>query len=672
MVATIGKAVVSAKIDGAIALVDHCHSWCCDCGTDSTQDVKGLAIGGSDTLTGVKAAVVGTDVVKVGRVTGRTAGKVMTVDGTANILNTDGITRRFTGQIFVQGTDKRFSEEGDSGAVIVNPRREIIGLLFAGEDPRDMPGKPPGALLTFVNHIEDVLTELDVFFPSTTKQASLQTSVSTATGETPGLLEEFSSRLGGTAPGRELLERFKLSLGRRWLKLVARSSVQHQRDVSAAYVTRYPIALPSATDPRVAHPDVWAGMQAVAGRRMDGYLLYQHIKGGGHASDGISGLRGKDRDTLDALGPRLTGWFDQLIDQPTDNGAWDPHRLEHRISVNTATTGGERVLTANEYRGGSLDWHAFSQGTGTLGNPGTAPAALNRTVFPAPVRFSGMPLSRWWAIEDGRTNFAAVTPDSTDLARLIFLEFALVYSNDWYLLPCDVPAGTFASVQGLAVTDVFGERRWITPTDAGLDGQSWSMFRLGGGVLLPPGTPKVATGPALEDVALVRDESANLVWGIEQTVRQATGEGRPGTEAAAETLAFRRRQHSAEPPDDPRAPFAYQAMTSVPENWIPFIPVHVPGDNRNVRLQRAAMPSEVDATAVHPRTALLREGLDAGQSYFINEEEVPRTGTRLTVAYNRTRTVTGRPVVWLTVHRDTGRGERSSGLAFDVLKPVSP
>ena len=459
----------------------------------------------------------------------------------------------------------------------------------------------------------------------------------------------------------------RLTLGRRWLKLVGRTSIQHRRDVLAQYVTRYPIALPSPVSDvqQVAHPEVWAGMQAVAGRRMDGYLLYQNIKGGGRAADGITGLNNRDRDALNALGTRLTGWFDQLIDQPSDAGAWDPRRLEHRFSVSAPTPAGERVLTAPEYPGGDLDWHAFSTGTGSLGGAGTAPAALNRTVFPAPVRFSGMPLPRWWAVEDGKTNFAAVTPDSTDLARLIFLEFALVYSNDWYLLPCDVPAGTFASVQGLAVTDVFGERRWITPTGT----PEWQMYTLGDtpGVLLPPGTPKVATGPALEEVSLVRDENANMVWGIEQTVRLTTGEPRPGPEAAAETLAFRRRAHTPTTQDDPRAPIGYELMTSVPENWIPFIPVHVPGDNRNVQLRRAAMPSEVDASAVRPRTAILREGFDAGQAYYINEEEVPRTGTRLSAAYNRTRTRSGRVVVWLTTHRDTGRGERTSGLAFDTL-----
>lgn len=306
MVATIGKAVVSAKIDGAIALVDHCHSWCCDCGTDSTQDVKGLAIGGSDTLTGVKAAVVGTDVVKVGRVTGRTAGKVMTVDGTANILNTDGITRRFTGQIFVQGTDKRFSEEGDSGAVIVNPQREIIGLLFAGEDPRDMPGKPPEALLTFVNHIEDVLTELDVFFPSTAKQASLHTSVSTATGETPGLLEEFSSRLGGTAPGRELLERFTLHR-REVVELV-----NHHRRVTIAW--------------HRAQGPAWLAAFG-RGARRQGYVLPSEIDGverrvavsGFHAAlaeHGSESLRADLREIAPSLLEAFAGCrtFDELVE----------------------------------------------------------------------------------------------------------------------------------------------------------------------------------------------------------------------------------------------------------------------------------------------------------------------------------------------------------------------
>ncbi|MEU6994720.1 hypothetical protein ABZ953_29190 [Streptomyces sp. NPDC046465] len=479
----------------------------------------------------------------------------------------------------------------------------------------------------------------------------------------------------------------RLALGRRWHKLVSDSPVFRAHDVPEQFTERYPVALPDPADEAdsavVAHPEVWATLQALAGRRMDGYLLYQHLKAGGRASDGID-LPRPHRANLDALAPRLTAWFDQLIDQPTGvtaerpdgDATWNARRLEHSFAVSApAPGGGEQVLTAAEYPGGELDWYAFSTDPGgTLGGSAPAPVPAGRTVFPAPVGFAGMPLPRWWAVEDGNTNFAAVTPDSTDLARLIFLEFALVFSNDWYQFPCDVPAGTLATVQGLAVTDVFGQRRWITPAGTGErhDWQRWSMFTLGAdggtGLLLPPGTPKVATGPALEDVALVRDENANLVWGIEQTVQLADGGGRNGDEAAAEHLAQRRRLHPPSRIDDPRADVAYRIASSVPENWIPFIPVHVPGDSRSVQLQRAAMPSEVDGTTpVRPRTSLLREGLDAERPYFINEEEITRTGTRVSLAFNRTRWRDGRVVVWLSAQRATGHGERSSGLAFDLL-----
>jgi hypothetical protein len=147
------------------------------------------------------------------------------------------------------------------------------------------------------------------------------------------------------------------------------------------------------------------------------------------------------------------------------------------------------------------------------------------------------------------------------------------------------------------------------------------------------------------------------------------GESRRGTEVAAEVLAHRRRLIPPPPPKPPVAPVAYEAMNSIADYWIPFLPVHVPGSNRSIQLQRAAMPSEIDQQPVRPRTSILREGLDSTPkaAYFINEEEVPQTGTRITVAYNRTRWRNGRAIVWLSTKRNTGRGEGSSGLAFDHL-----
>jgi hypothetical protein len=119
-------------------------------------------------------------------------------------------------------------------------------------------------------------------------------------------------------------------------------------------------------------------------------------------------------------------------------------------------------------------------------------------------------------------------------------------------------------------------------------------------------------------------------------------------------------------------------MTTVPENWIPFVAMHVPGDVRETQLQRAAMPRLLDGPAagatelVRPRTSLLREGLDhpSPEPYYVFEEEVTRAGAQVSLAFQRTRWRQGRVVVWLSARRQTGRGEGTSGLAFDQILPT--
>jgi len=178
-----------------------------------------------------------------------------------------------------------------------------------------------------------------------------------------------------------------------------------------------------------------------------------------------------------------------------------------------------------------------------------------------------------------------------------------------------------------------------------------------------------------------------MVWGVEKTVPLASGESKRGLEAARETLAFFKNQLAsrlaggATPPAPitPAAPIRYQIMSTVPENWIPFIPVHLNSNNREIQLQRAALPRILEgdpdpALKVRPRTVLLREGLDQTppQPYFVHEEEVPRAGARLTQSFQRTRWTDGRVYTWLRVRKQTGRGEASSGLGFDEIVNVPP
>jgi hypothetical protein len=163
----------------------------------------------------------------------------------------------------------------------------------------------------------------------------------------------------------------------------------------------------------------------------------------------------------------------------------------------------------------------------------------------------------------------------------------------------------------------------------------------------------------------------------------ATGESKPGLEAARQTLAFFQNQlaktsdGSHPVPPAAAAPIRYEVMSTVPENWIPFIPVHLPGSNREIQLQRAAMPRILNGdpnppVKVQPRTALLREGLDEStpQPYFIHQEEVSRAGARLLQTFQRARWTDGSVFLWLRVRKLTGRGEGASGLGFDELVNV--
>ena len=72
---------------------------------------------------------------------------------------------------------------------------------------------------------------------------------------------------------------------------------------------------------------------------------------------------------------------------------------------------------------------------------------------------------------------------------------------------------------------------------------------------------------------------------------------------------------------------------------------------------------------MRPRTSLLRQGLDQENwaPYFLYEEEVPRSGIRVTRTWQRARWYQGRVALWSGFRKQNGRGQGNSGLRFDVL-----
>ncbi|EKV01582.1 hypothetical protein Lepto7375DRAFT_3753 [Leptolyngbya sp. PCC 7375] len=504
----------------------------------------------------------------------------------------------------------------------------------------------------------------------------------------------------------------RLLMGRQWLKLISRVG-----DYANQYIALYPIQRPDPNQkedaPTCAHLENWQSFAAVAKRRMDGGLLYTYLTDypadlpeieRPRASDHLHASNNEDLVAIDEMGDRFIQWFESLYYQPPRSGddAWDPARLEYQFACSAPKANGETVFSADEYYHGHLDWYnvdidTASQGLGDIDGAATPdPQSTDtQTLIPTPVLFSGMPNTRWWAFENRKTNFGDIKADTTELAKLLLIEFGLIYANDWFLMPYTLPVGSVAQIEGMTVTNVFGERFWIEAAGSGVDNdwQRWSMFTLDKkgdlnekadtALLLLPTVPKVQEGDPLEEIVLIRDEMANMVWGIEKTIPLADGTSKPGLEAALETQNFYQTLLDQTHPNgdsnspDYKANIRYQLMTSVPENWIPLIPVHVENDNREIQLQRAAMPRILEHDAeppvkIRPRTVLLRQGLDQVPAlpYFIHEEEVPRAGVRIKQSFQRTRWRNGEVFVWLGVRKQTGRGEGWSGLAFDRLENV--
>lgn len=410
---------------------------------------------------------------------------------------------------------------------------------------------------------------------------------------------------------------------------------------------------------------------------------------------------------IDAAGVDFGAWFERVYSQPTDAGdsAWNPNRMEYQFACSTPESNGvSSILSADEYYHGRLDWYSFDLEADTSEFPNTLkdnPAQTGDietkkfTVIPSEVRFAGMPNARWWEMEDRNVDLGEIDANTTDTAKILLAEFGLIYSNDWTIIPWTVPVGSLSEMKNVVVSDVFGQRTVVEAAGKNLaDPYAWSMYGLNSKnntgdpdnrLFIPPVVNKMHESTPLEAVNFIRDEMANMVWGIETLIPNELGKGVDGFEAATqyrkhmESLAGTSLPISYTVQND--AKIKYQIANTVPENWIPFIPVKEDNalTSREIKLQRAAMPRIIDgltASRVRPRTKLIQFGAtdigglgESWSPYFIHEEEVPRSGTVVKRTWQRSRTDNGKVITWLGRRKTNGRGEGNSGLAFDQIVP---
>ena len=457
-------------------------------------------------------------------------------------------------------------------------------------------------------------------------------------------------------------------------------------DYIGAYRQRYPIERPEGSGGRELAADARRFLAVMTGRSIDGARLYHDLAGQPRTDDGAltelpadPEIAADDRVAVTAAASRWLDWYERLHGAPAQSpSAWVPERMTHQFATSASTREGEVTLEASDHPGGRLDWYAFDHAPdATLGGGGSEPAeAPHRvvtTVLPTQVQYRGMPSSSWWEMEDARADFGAVQTSQEDLARMLFVDLAITYGNDWLLIPVEVPVGSLCQIRSLIITDTFG-RRTLIRHHAEIDGdRPWRMFQLSSRdaagdqnpaermLLVAPTLPGSLHGPDVEEVLLRRDTIASLAWAIERTVPGALG--RPLDRTAASTRATDGTDEGA----DAQAPYVYQLATDVPDHWFPLVPV--PGSSPgSVRLVRGRMHAPRDEPASEPEGTLLRPG----GPLALFDEDVPRAGARIARRDEYARWSDGSTHLWRARRRSKGGGEAWSGLRYDVVERTDP
>lgn len=473
--------------------------------------------------------------------------------------------------------------------------------------------------------------------------------------------------------------------GLHFLRLLAAKDMAEQ--YRNKYVDTFPLRAPAAAEVSRFDADTQRWFAVVADRVVDGTLLYASLAPLYNTATGTLGDLPREpsidpthRDAVTSVAEAWLRWYSALLSElpAGEQASWNAERMEYQFAIAAplpASGGAELVLEASEYVDGRLDWFAFNARPGTaLGATAVVPsnpALLTRTFIPTPIRYPGMPSNGWFEMEDAQVNFGAVDAAPEDLARLLLVDFALVYSDDWFVIPVELEVGSLCRVRSLVITDSFGATTAV-PHYAAVDAQpsGWRMFCVAAGnslgadtaagdvFFLPPTLDGVIESRPAEEVLLLRDEIANMAWAVERVVESASGRPLDRFQLAQE----RRRREQDDPAREtpaPLAPFVYRLASDVPENWIPLVPQRVNAGDRpiSIRLRSNGAPSTLRGRVIDPK----------GVSLF--DETVPRAGARVTRTYQLARWIDGSTHLWSGRRTGVGQGEGSSGLRFDLVEP---
>jgi len=433
--------------------------------------------------------------------------------------------------------------------------------------------------------------------------------------------------------------RLRTEAGLHLLRMLRAAGLQGR---GAFWVTQSPFVAPAGD----MDDDTRGWFDVVNGRVPDGAGLPQAIRA--RLAEGATPPI--PANEVDVLRAWLT-WAAARFDEPASGpSTWDAEHVEYAFATAGRGATGEAVLNAPEYVDGRLEWYDFEHGSGTLDAPGVATPQRSFRI-PAPLDFAGMPNPRFWTFEDPGVRFDQLdllsnpdTPPSP--ATLMVLDFALSYSDDWFLVPISLAAWTIFETTNVAITDVFGDTTTANPPEG-----RWNMFRLDvhgstdlSRVFLLASPADTNEGAPLEEVHLLPDEVANVAWAVERLTEHPLGDGR---EAPPQIVAA----GVATPPG------LTWTMTppSPPGNWFPLLPTTI---------GRLALGSLWNATELTPAGRVLA---DLRSPRLLHQEEVPPEGAQIVRRWQSSRAIDGSLHFWIGRSKTPRRTDIAPAIRFDVV-----
>ncbi len=427
----------------------------------------------------------------------------------------------------------------------------------------------------------------------------------------------------------------------------------------------------------------------VAGRSIDGIQLYADLAAAqpylpAAQTNGLNGILPTLLGLVLQAATAYVNFFQSVFSlPPSSNTAWTNEQLEYQFDVAASKDSTSSiVLSAREYLGGNLDWHSFKMNpASSLATSSVNPNAkqdATLVVVPSHLEFKGMPNRRWWDFEDAQLDPSSIDVDLVGLPKLLLINFVVNQANDWFIMPLPLALGSLTRIKTLNVTDTFGQVTAIQPANLhSVNPQNpWRMFMMSVDsgtpdpnwlnlLFLPPVAGHILEGEVLESVNFLKDEVADMVWGVEDTVQNPAGDPVPGYRGSLPQGASDWTPSGTDP--------TYILTTSVPPNWIPFLPVYVTPGTPAVNLQEAEIlvPTSGPPQPVSPQGVILQpQSSPPGSSptpYYVREEQVTPVGAVVNRKFRRARWTDGSASLWIGRKRDAGKGEGSSGLRFDAI-----